>query len=156
MLIYSGPQAAWVNAQAQKRRQAQSETDELENLQLELLRAEVANAKSQNMGDAAGGGWTVADTAAISTRSPNSDGGGGGAAATGIHSPRQHQQHVRWSNDIPTDDEVDRNRQETSTATTTVQKPKSKSEEDLDRLLEGLVELTETLPGKPSMAVILN
>ena len=52
MLIYSGPQAAWVNAQAQKRRQAQSETDELENLQLELLRAEVANAKSQNMGDA--------------------------------------------------------------------------------------------------------
>ena len=47
-----GLSGLWAHNQAEKRRLQQSNTDELENLQLELLRAEVANAKSQNMGDA--------------------------------------------------------------------------------------------------------
>lgn len=50
--VYAGPQAAWVNAQHNKRMAQQSETDELEGLQLELLRQEVANAKATNAGDA--------------------------------------------------------------------------------------------------------
>jgi hypothetical protein len=50
--MYHGPQSAWVNAQHQKRMQEQTDTSELEGLQLELLKAEVANAKASNQGDA--------------------------------------------------------------------------------------------------------
>ena len=50
--MYTGPQSAWVNAQHQKNMQRGSDTSELEKLQLDLLKAEVANAQSQNLGDA--------------------------------------------------------------------------------------------------------
>lgn len=50
--IYTGPQSAWVNEQHRQRMAKQAETDELEGLQLELLRQEVANAKASNQGDA--------------------------------------------------------------------------------------------------------
>jgi hypothetical protein len=71
----------------------------------------------------------------VSTPTLQSPNGGG----------KQSVQHVRWSKDVV--DEGGGGGGGNGGGNEAVGIKKSRSEEDLDKLLEGLTELTETLPG---------
>ncbi len=104
-------------------------------------------------GGGGGGGWTVADTAGatLKTKQNKQSNGAPAASATRVLSPQspKQNQHVRWSKDV-LDEGGDRAEKEPPPPPRIDAGigSKTRSEEDLDKLLDGLTELTETLPGK--------